>query len=168
MKAKHKRLLFFIACLVVMGLAATAILYSFRDNLVFFYTPTQLNAKRDSATFDVDRPLRIGGLVKHGSVINLAQGGIQFTVTDLTADLTVIYRGMIPSLFREGQGVVAQGMLHENTLNAETILAKHDENYMPREVVDELKKSGKWQAIPPGTTRGSPATMHHSSGGSAQ
>ena len=146
MKPKHKRLAYRLASLVLMGLAATAVLYSFRDNMVFFYTPTQLAEKRSTADFKPTRALRIGGLVKQGSVVNLPQGGIQFTVTDLTTELTVTYHGMIPSLFRDGQGVVAQGMLDGNSMKAESILAKHDESYMPREVVDELKKSGRWKA----------------------
>jgi cytochrome c-type biogenesis protein CcmE len=146
MKPKHRRLLFVLGCLAVMGLGATIILSSLRDTMIFFYTPTQLDEKKTTADFNPNQPLRIGGLVKKGSVHNLKGGGIRFTITDLSADIDVIYRGLVPSLFRDGQGVVAQGVLQaDGTMLAETILAKHDENYMPREVMDALKKSGRWQ-----------------------
>ncbi len=145
MKPKHARLRFLLLSLLVMGLAATAILYSFRDNMVFFYTPTQLAQKLTEPGFDASHTLRIGGLVKQGSIVNLPQGGIVFTVTDLKTEQTATYSGMIPSLFHDGQGVVAQGRLDGKMIKAETILAKHDETYMPREVVEELKKSGRWK-----------------------
>lgn len=146
MKAKHSRLLFTLGSLVVMACAVGAILYSFRDNMVFFYTPSQLTQKKVVPGFDAERPLRIGGMVKKDSVTNMKEGGILFTVTDFTDELRVEYRGMVPSLFREGQGVVAQGKLRgDGTMEAESILAKHDENYMPREVMDALKASGQWK-----------------------
>lgn len=146
MKPKHSRLLFVLGSLIVMALAATAILYSFRDNMVFFYTPTQLATKQAEPGFDVTRTLRIGGIVKNGSIENLPGGGIRFTITDLSADLPVTYKGLVPSLFRESQGVVAQGTIGpDGVLAAQNILAKHDEKYMPREVVDALKASGQWK-----------------------
>lgn len=146
MKPKHKRLILILASLVVMGLAAAAILYSFRENMVFFYTPTQLKEKQSAAHFDSKRPVRIGGLVKKGSIKNLKSGGIHFIITDLQSELPVTYQGLVPSLFRDAQGVVAQGSFDQNgLLIAETILAKHDEKYMPREVIDALKQSGQWQ-----------------------
>jgi cytochrome c-type biogenesis protein CcmE len=147
MKAKHKRLAMVILSVTLMAVAAAAILYAFRDNMVFFYTPTQLASKRSETTFDPTRALRIGGLVKHGSVVNRPGGGIRFTITDLTKEIEATYDGLVPSLFRDGQGVVAQGLLSSdgNALHATTILAKHDEQYMPREVVDALKASGRWQ-----------------------
>lgn len=150
MKAKHRRLGIVLASLAVMALGATAILTAFNDSLVFFYTPSQLTQKKAEENFNPSRELRIGGLVKQGSVKNLTNGGIRFIVTDLTDDLTVTYKGLVPSLFREGQGVVAQGMLNaDGTLAARIILAKHDENYMPREVVEALKASGRWDAYGP-------------------
>ena len=128
MKAKHKRLWFILGSLVVMALAVTAILYSFRDNIVYFYTPSQLAEKKNTPEFDAARALRIGGLVKTASIQNIEGGGIRFTITDLTAEIPVTYRGMVPSLFREGQGVVAHGTLEaDGSLKAETSLAKHDE-----------------------------------------
>ena len=144
MKPKHKRLIFVLACLLMMALGATIILSSLRDTMVYFYTPSELDAKRNEPGFDTTHALRIGGLVKKGSVTNLSEGGIRFIVTDLTHDLPVTYHGLVPSLFRDGQGVVAQGTLNNGTLAADTILAKHDENYMPRQVVDQLKASGRW------------------------
>ena len=146
MKAKHRRLIFILGSLMVMAAAASVILYSFRDNMVFFYTPTQLADKKTQPDFIATRALRIGGLVKKDSVINQPSGGIRFTITDMTNEITVTYSGLVPSLFRDGQGVIAQGTLAaDGALNAQTILAKHDETYMPREVVDELKKSGRWK-----------------------
>jgi cytochrome c-type biogenesis protein CcmE len=146
MKPKHKRFLFLLGSLAFMALAATLILYSFRDNMVFFYTPAQLAEKKSQPDFDASRALRIGGLVKKGSTTNLDAGGIRFVITDMTKEITVTYVGLVPSLFRDGQGVVAQGTLTaDGTLAAQTILAKHDETYMPREVVDALKASGRWQ-----------------------
>lgn len=146
MKPKHKRLLLVVSSLLVMAASAAAILYSFRDNMVFFFTPTQLAAKQAQPDFDAAREMRIGGLVKAGSIVNLPEGGLKFTITDLSAERDVTYHGLVPSLFREGQGVVAQGTLNaDGSLNARSILAKHDEKYMPRDVVDALKASGQWK-----------------------
>lgn len=155
MKPKYKRLRFLLLSVAAMGLGLAGILYAFNDNLVFFYTPTQLQEKQQQPGFNTSRALRIGGLVKQGSVQNV-EGGIRFVVTDLTQDLSVTYRGMVPSLFREGQGVVAQGVLKDGALEASQILAKHDENYMPREVAEALKKSGRWRETGGYTPRGTP------------
>lgn len=144
MKPKHQRLRFVLLSLLMMGAAAALLLKSFQDNLVFFYTPTQWQEKSAVAGFDKTREMRIGGLVKQGSIQNHA-GQIRFTITDLSNDMEVTYSGMVPSLFREGQGVVAQGTFERGVFKAKTILAKHDENYMPKEVVDQLKASGRWQ-----------------------
>lgn len=145
MKPKHKRLIFIIVCLVAMALGATVILSSLRDTMVYFYTPSDLEAKRKEIGFDGTRIIRIGGLVKKHSTKNLKEGGIKFVVTDLSADIPVTYNGLVPSLFRDGQGVVAQGTIDDKgVMHAETILAKHDETYMPRQVVDALKASGRW------------------------
>jgi cytochrome c-type biogenesis protein CcmE len=147
MKAKHKRLMMVLASLTVMAGAATAILYSFRDNMVFFYTPTQLAEKRQQPDFRPTHELRIGGLVKNGSIKNLEGGGIGFVITDLSNEIPATYKGMVPSLFRESQGVIAQGKLSDDgkSIVAANILAKHDEKYMPREVVESLKASGQWK-----------------------
>ena len=146
MSPKRQRMRFVLGSIVVMALAATAMVYSFRDDMVFFYTPSQFHAKQSQGLLGGSHDVRIGGLVKNHSVVNLKTGGIAFTITDLTAEMKVTYHGLLPMLFREGQGVVAQGVVDgKGTLEAETILAKHDENYMPREVVAALKKSGKWK-----------------------
>lgn len=146
MKPKHRRLVGIGAALFAMGLGVAVILYAFNDSLVFFYTPGQLAEKRGEAGFDSRRALRIGGLVKNGSVENYAPNHLRFTVTDFTSELVVEYEGLVPSLFREGQGVVAQGtLLPDGQLKATQILAKHDENYMPREVREALKQSGRWR-----------------------
>ena len=141
MKRKHKRLAILLLGLAAIGGATALVLAAFSDNLVFFYSPSELQAKAVAA----DRPVRIGGLVELHS---LARDGttVSFRVTDGAADLAVTYTGVLPDLFREGQGVVAEGrLLPDGSFLASTVLAKHDENYMPREVVDALKKSGHWQ-----------------------
>lgn len=146
MKAKHSRLMFVLGSLIVMGLSAALMLSALSDTIIYFYTPSQLIAKQATPEFDASRDLRIGGLVKKGSVKNLRDGGIAFTITDLAHEVKVTYHGLVPSLFRDGQGVVAQGSLNKaGALEAQTILAKHDEGYMPRAVKDALKASGRWR-----------------------
>jgi cytochrome c-type biogenesis protein CcmE len=140
MKPKHQRLaLLGLGALVLAG-AAALVLTAFQDNLVFFQTPTELATKTVSPT----QRLRIGGLVQEGSVVK--QGSdVQFVVTDLSHSIPVTYRGLLPDLFREGQGVVAEGRFQNGSFAASEVLAKHDETYMPPEVVEALKKSGEWQ-----------------------
>ena len=148
-------MLFIVGSLVLMGFSAALVLRSLDDTIIFFFTPTQLAQKKKNADFDAARTLRIGGLVKKKSVTNLPEGGIRFKITDLKNDITVTYHGLVPSLFRDNQGVVAQGTLSESgQLHAQTILAKHDEGYMPRAVVDALKTSGRWRE---GAAYGDPA-----------
>jgi cytochrome c-type biogenesis protein CcmE len=109
---------------------------------VFFYSPSEVAQKAAQP----GARLRVGGLVKTGSVVKSADQTVAFVVTDGAHDLKVAYQGLLPDLFREGQGVVAEGVLESSgQMRAETILAKHDERYMPREVVDALKKQGRWQ-----------------------
>ena len=143
MKRKHRRLSFILTGLVLLGAAAGLVLVAFEDSLVFFYSPTDLTEK----DIPEGRRFRIGGLVEEGSVTRLADGlTVSFRVTDLSETVPVTYKGVLPDLFREGQGVVAEGHLDASgVFTAETILAKHDENYMPPEVADALKKSGKWK-----------------------
>jgi cytochrome c-type biogenesis protein CcmE len=127
--------------LAVLALAAALALSALRDTIVFFYSPTELAAKGIAP----DTRVRIGGLVKQGT---LRRDGLnaRFEVTDGTSSLLVLHQGMLPDLLREGQGVVAEGRLDPaGTFRAETVLAKHDENYMPREVVDALKRQGVWK-----------------------
>ena len=140
MTGKSRRLgvITFIAGLI--GVAATLVLGALRDNIVFFHTPSEIN----QADQQSGQRLRLGGLVKDGSV---KIDGMQsvFIVTDGTSDITVRYNNALPSLFREGQGVVAEGQIENNIFVAQNVLAKHDENYMPAEVADKLKEQGVWQ-----------------------
>ena len=146
MKPKYQRMRFVGLSLLVMAAGAALLLRSFQDNLVFFYTPTQWQEKSAQAGFDRARAVRIGGLVKEGSVKRRGPSAIRFSITDGNREIVTDYQGLLPSLFREGQGVVAQGSFGaDDAFRAETILAKHDERYMPREVVEQLKQSGRWQ-----------------------
>ncbi len=143
MKRKHRRLVFVAVGMVALGAAAALVLNAFDDSLVFFYSPSELAAK----DFPEGRRLRVGGLVEEGSLERLDDGlTVRFRVTDLSTALAVTYTGMLPDLFREGQGVVAEGVATAGgVFRAETILAKHDENYMPPEVAEALKASGQWK-----------------------
>ncbi len=143
MRPKYQRMRFVLVSVAAMAVGVALILHNFQDNLVFFYTPSQWQREHE-ARYD-SRPVRIGGLVKVNSV-NHSDGRLTFIITDLMGEMRVTYQGMIPSLFREGQGVVAEGVVGEDgVMVASSILAKHDENYMPKEVVDQLKASGQWQ-----------------------
>lgn len=143
MTRKQRRLYAILGAMSLLAAAAALVLFAMRDTLVFFYTPSELADKH----LPPGRNFRIGGLVSEGSVKRQPDGvSVTFAVTDLTASLPVRYRGLLPDLFREGQGVVAEGALGEDgVFTASQVLAKHDENYMPREVADALKKSGKWK-----------------------
>ena len=146
MTRKRRRLAFVAAGMVALAGAAALVLTAFEDNLVFFYSPSDLAEKAPPE----GRRFRVGGLVEEGSVKRLADGlTVQFVVTDLVASLPVSYRGALPDLFREGQGVIAEGMLAaDGHFEADGVLAKHDETYMPPEVAEALKKSGQWQGAP--------------------
>jgi cytochrome c-type biogenesis protein CcmE len=152
MTRKRRRLIVVVTGLVMLGAATALILSAMGDSLVFFYSPSDLAQQSVPA----GRHVRIGGLVEDGSVVRAADGKtVRFKITDGKHDLPVTYVGLLPDLFREGQGVVAEGTLADGaTLDAATVLAKHDEKYMPREVVDALKKSGQWRgdAAAPGTS----------------
>ena len=143
MTRKQQRLSLLALGMAALGGATALVLVAFNDNLVFFYSPSELKTKTEAA----DRRVRIGGLVERDSVVHGAGGRqVTFRVTDGATDLGVVYEGILPDLFREGQGVVAEGKLRpDGVFAATTVLAKHDERYMPREVVDALKKSGHWQ-----------------------
>lgn len=125
---------------VALGLAATATFYALRENMVFFNSPTELLTKQ----YAPDQRLRVGGLVEQGSVVKDGND-VRFRVTDMANSVPVSFRGLLPDLFREGQGVVAQGTFKDGVFAATEVLAKHDEKYMPPEVVDALKKSGEWK-----------------------
>jgi cytochrome c-type biogenesis protein CcmE len=141
MTRKQTRLTIILASLGVLGLAAGLVLYAISDTIVFFYTPSEVTEKKVVP----GTRLRLGGLVEKGSI---SKDGTTtfFVVTDTTATMKVSYTGQLPDLFREGQGVVAEGA--QNTSGvfvADTVLAKHDENYMPKEVADKLKEKGVWK-----------------------
>jgi cytochrome c-type biogenesis protein CcmE len=139
---KGRRLTLIGVALCIVAFAAGLALYALRDSIVFFYGPSELAQKDVRA----GARLRIGGLVKAGSLVKSDNEKISFVITDNVRDVAVTYQGQVPDLFREGQGVVAEGVLEApGKFRADTILAKHDERYMPREVVDALKKQGRWQ-----------------------
>ncbi|MFQ5784541.1 MAG: cytochrome c maturation protein CcmE [Alphaproteobacteria bacterium] len=146
MKRKHRRLAFVAAGMVLVGAATALVLFAFQDSLVFFYSPSELAEKH----IPEGRRFRLGGLVEEGSVKRLDDGlTVEFRVTDLTDTVPVTFRGMLPDLFREGQGVVAEGVLDGGgVFVADGVLAKHDEKYMPPEVAEALKKSGQWRGAP--------------------
>ena len=148
MKRKHKRLTFATIALVLLGVATALVLSAFEDSIVFFYSPTELKEK---SVVD-GRHVRIGGLVEEGSVKKAGGAVVNFRVTDLTTVIAVTYKGLLPDLFSEGQGVVAEGALQGGVFRADEVLAKHDETYMPPEVAEALKKSGKWKG--PGESQG--------------
>ncbi len=142
MTRKQKRLSVTLAGLAVLGVAAGLVLFALRDTIVFFYTPSEVVEKG----VQPGQRLRLGGLVEKGSW-KKAEGTLNnFVVTDTIKTLPVTYNGQLPDLFREGQGVVAEGVLNASgVFVADTILAKHDENYMPKDLADKLKEKGVWQ-----------------------
>lgn len=141
MKRKHKRLTFAAIGLCLLGIAAALVLTAFEDSIVFFHSPTDIAEGK----VKMDRRVRLGGLVEEGSVKKPGGAVTAFRITDGANVVDVTYRGILPDLFREGQGVVTEGRLQGGLFVAEEVLAKHDENYMPPEVADALKKSGRWQ-----------------------
>jgi len=146
MKRKHRRLLVVALAMLALASATGLVLAAFSDNLVFFYSPSDVVAK------DVPegRRIRVGGLVEEGSLQRLDDRSVTFRVTDLATVVPVVYRGQLPDLFREGQGVVTEGTIGAGRVfQASTVLAKHDETYMPPEVAESLKKAGHWNGSAP-------------------
>ncbi|MBV8033287.1 MAG: cytochrome c maturation protein CcmE [Betaproteobacteria bacterium] len=139
MKPRHKRLAAIAIGVAALGIVVALVLRAFNENLVFFFTPSQVVAHEAPE----GRTFRIGGMVEKGSVKRQADGvTVQFTVTDTAKTLPVSYRGPLPDLFREGKGVVAQGKLGpDGVFRASEVLAKHDENYMPPEAAEAVKKA---------------------------
>ncbi|RPI44560.1 MAG: cytochrome c maturation protein CcmE [Betaproteobacteria bacterium] len=140
MRARHRRFAWIAGGIVVLGIAAALVLNAFRSNLVFFYTPTQVYGNEAPQ----GRNFRIGGLVEPGS-LSRSSGGVEvrFRVTDNARTIPVVYNGILPDLFKEGKGVVAQGTLGpDGVFLASQVLAKHDENYMPPEAEEALRKAG--------------------------
>jgi len=142
MTRKQQRTTLILAGLAALGLAAGLVLYGLRDSIVFFYTPSEVVEKNIGPGVR----FRLGGLVEKGSLVRGQGKDVRFTVTDMGKVLPVSYTGILPDLFREGQGVVAEGKLGAGgVFEADTVLAKHDENYMPKEVADALKAKGVWK-----------------------
>jgi cytochrome c-type biogenesis protein CcmE len=141
MTRKQRRLVLIGSGLAVLGLAAALVLTALRDTIVFFNSPTDVVEKQIAP----GTRIRLGGLVKPGSIAKGDNLAVRFEVTDGNKELQVAYTGILPDLFREGQGVVAEGVLEPGLFRADTVLAKHDETYMPKEVADALKKQGHWK-----------------------
>jgi cytochrome c-type biogenesis protein CcmE len=152
MTRKHRRLVVVVACMAGLGSAAALTLNAFSDTMVFFMTPADLAEKNPPP----GQTIRLGGMVEAGTVRRVSVDGEPtaiFRVTDGKTDVSVAYTGILPDLFREGQGVVALGtLLPDHSFHAQEVLAKHDETYMPKDVADALKKRGYWkQGQPPAT-----------------
>lgn len=142
MTRKQRRGILIGTCLAVLGAAIGLVLFAMRDSIVFFYSPSEV-AKMQIAP---GQRFRLGGLVETGSVVRGEGTTIRFAVTDKASTLKVTFTGVLPDLFREGQGVVAEGTLEpDGVFHADNVLAKHDENYMPPEVAKKLKAQGMWR-----------------------
>jgi cytochrome c-type biogenesis protein CcmE len=138
MKPRHRRIALIVAGVAGLAIAATLVLSAFQQNLVFFFTPSQVAANEAPH----GRAFRVGGMVETGSVKRQPDGvTVHFTVTDTAKSMLVAYKGVLPDLFREGKGVVTQGRLENGLFVASEVLAKHDENYMPPEAADAVKKA---------------------------
>ena len=139
MKRRHKRIAFIVAALAGLSIAAALVLGAFKNNLVFFFTPSQVAAREAP----VNRAFRIGGLVENGTLRRQNDGlTVHFTVTDTARGIPVVYKGILPDLFKEGKGCVAQGRLgSDGVFYADQVLAKHDENYMPPEAGEAIDKA---------------------------
>lgn len=142
MKPRHKKLAMIAAGVTALGVASVLVLNAFQSNLVFFFSPTQVMAKEAP----IGKSFRIGGLVTEGSVRRDNSTMVYFSVTDTSHTIPVVYTGILPDLFKEGKGVVAQGKMSDSgVFQADEVLAKHDENYMPPEAAEALEKAAKTQ-----------------------
>ena len=143
MNAKYRRLFITIIIILTLGIATKLILMALEDNIVYFYTPNDLIEKFGD-TNNIQNKIRIGGLVLESSIKKEGEKSI-FMITDRKKEVKVVFKGPLPDLFREGQGIVAEGVFQNNNFIASEVLAKHDENYMPPEVADALKKNNVWK-----------------------
>jgi cytochrome c-type biogenesis protein CcmE len=142
MTRKQRRAVLIGTCLAVLGVAVGLVLFALRDSIVFFYTPSEIAEKH----LETGQRFRLGGLVENGSVKRGEGTTVGFVITDKRSTLPVTFTGVLPDLFREGQGVVAEGVLNSHgVFHADSVLAKHDENYMPPEVAKKLKEQGVWR-----------------------
>ena len=144
MKPKSQRLIILFFFISLLSLSTFLVLKSLEDNIVYFYSPTDINKKILSNNINLSKKIRIGGLVKENSILKEGKK-ISFKIHDGIDEILVTYNGILPDLFREEQGIVALGKIENKNFSAIEILAKHDENYMPKEVSDMLKKNGKWK-----------------------
>lgn len=144
MKPRQKRLMFILGGIALVGAAVGLVLYALKNNVSLYFTPTQVYNKEAPQ----GRSFRIGGLVEEGSVSREKDGlTVRFSITDTAQKMPVIYKGILPDLFKEGKGVVAQGKLQaDNVFYAEEVLAKHDENYMPPEALHAIEEAAKAQS----------------------
>ena len=142
MTLRFQRLFLIIFTLIFLICSILLILYNSKNNLIFFYTPSELI----NSDVKIDNTVRIGGLVKKNSIINLGNGKYKFIITDNKNIINIIYSGILPDLFREEQGAVIEGQLKENNIvNAKTVFAKHDENYMPESIKKQLMDDEYWK-----------------------
>ncbi|MGC2411063.1 MAG: cytochrome c maturation protein CcmE [Methyloceanibacter sp.] len=142
MTRKQRRAVLIGTCLAVLALAVGIVLAALRDSIVFFYSPSEVTEKH----LGTGQRFRLGGLVEDGSLKRGEGTAVRFVITDKRATLPVTYTGVLPDLFREGQGVVAEGMIEtDGVFHADSVLAKHDETYMPPEVAKKLKEQGLWR-----------------------
>ena len=142
MSLRFQRLILILTTLVMLGAALLLILFNTKQNIVFFYTPTELIENKITSGVKV----RIGGYVKKSSIKKKSINSYEFKITDNNNDLLIFYEGILPDLFREGQGTVIEGLMNDqNTFNASKVYAKHDENYMPVSIKKELEKNNQWK-----------------------
>ena len=142
MSLRFQRLVLTLITLVILGSAVLLILFNTKKNIVFFYTPTELIEEKISSGDKV----RIGGYVKNSSLKQISLNQYEFKITDNENDLLVFYQGILPDLFREGQGTVIEGLIeNQSTINALKVYAKHDENYMPASIKEKLEENNQWK-----------------------
>ncbi len=141
MSLRYQRLLLILLSLTMILGATLLILYNTKENISYFYTPSELN----SSNIKMNKQIRIGGFVEKNSFSKISASSFKFSITDNSKSINVNYNGILPDLFREGQGTVIEGYFeHENLFNAITVFAKHDENYMPSSIKSDLENSGYW------------------------
>ena len=144
MSLRFQRLIFIVLSLVLLIVSAIIILFNIKNNIVFFLTPSEVILEN----IKDNQKIRIGGLVKKNTILLIENTNeVKFIITDNKYDISVNYVGILPDLFKEGSGVVAEGLLKKNVLYAEYIFAKHDENYMPDTIKKQLQESGRWKSI---------------------
>jgi len=142
MSLRFQRLVIILITLVLLGAAVLLILFNTKKNIVFFYTPTELIEKKITSGDKV----RIGGYVKDSSLNKISLNQYEFKITDNENNVSVFYQGILPDLFKEGQGIVIEGLIeNQSTINALRVYAKHDENYMPASIKEELEKNNQWK-----------------------